>query len=112
MTPDDDIARLARRLVDRLTEWAALQTPIERQPSIRAYYESKGPIYRQLSQRLLMARKNGLRQEDAVRWSIAELRKTVSERASTDEARQQYENWFTTRSTMLRGVTSQFWRFA
>ncbi len=112
MTPDDDIIRLARRLVDRLTDWAALQTPIERQPSIRAYYESKGPIYRQLSQRLLMARKNGLRQEDAVRWSIAELRKTVSERASTDEARQQYENWFTTRSTMLRGVTSQFWRFA
>ena len=45
-------------------------------------------------------------------WSIADLRETVSERASTEEARQQYENWFTKRSTMLRGVTSQFWRFA
>jgi len=110
--PDDEIIGLARRLLDRLTDWSALRAPIERQPTIRAYYEAKAPIFRQLAQRLLLARKNGLRREDAVWWSIAKLQETVRERASTDEARQEYENWFTKRSTMLRGVTSEFWRFA
>ncbi len=112
MKPDDEIIGLARRLVDRLSDWSALRAPIERQPTIRAYYEAKAPIFRQLAQRLLLARKNGLRKEDAVWWSIAKLQETARERASTEEARQEYENWFTKRSTMLRGVTSEFWRFS
>ena len=79
MTPDDDIIRLAG------VSWTVSPTgphcecPTSEKALDSRLLRSQGPIYRQLAAAAERSEKWAAA-EDAVLWSIADLRKTVSER--------------------------------
>jgi hypothetical protein len=108
---DEDTKQTAKALVVELVEESAQRVRPDQVAGLRSYYEAKGGLYRQLAARILYSRRT-LRREDGLAWSLRDLRKDILSRAPSAESRQQFENWFSQRDKMLRGVSARLWDLA
>jgi hypothetical protein len=108
---DEDTKQTAKALVVGLVEESAQRVRPDQVAALRSYYEAKGGLYRQLAARILYSRRT-LRREDGLAWSLRDLHKDILSRAPSAESRQQFENWFSQRDKMLRGVSARLWDLA
>ena len=108
----EELATLAGTVWGRLVETSVLRASVEKRSALQDYFEKKGGLYRQLTQRLLLAQRRALSKTEGLPWAIAELRQTVLTRASSEQATQKYSDWFVQRMPMLMGMSSQLWELA
>lgn len=108
---DEEIKQSAKTLFGELVEESARRVRSDQVAALRSYYEGKGGLYRQLAARILYSRRT-LRRDDGLMWSLSDLRKDILSRAPSAESRQQFEDWFSQRDKMLRGVSARLWDLA
>ena len=110
MAGDDELLEGARRLVAQVADQTVRRVPAAQQGHMRQYFEVRGGLFRQLARRVIQARQNELREQDALEWALHDLERALLAKAQAEEAKRQFARWFAERNKFLARLAADFWK--